>query len=257
MAQHGGQGGKPQPGLRRLSGTGDVVDLETGRRIHQHFPAIPLKTPVGGEKTAAHRDPFMAHQILGPGDGRAARQILGAGAEQASRAPQAPCRQAGVAHVAYSHYGIQPLADGIHDAIGQLQIHSQPRIGLQKVGHQPTHHQLPRLDGHRQLEGPRHLLLTGAQHQFGLGQLLHRLAAAQVILLPRFGQGELAGGAIEQPHAEVLLQIGDAAAHRRLGHAQLLGRCGEGAFVNDAHQNQGCVQVHCLTSETVYLMNGY
>jgi ribonuclease HII len=57
--------------------------------------------------------------------------------------------------------------------------------------------QLPRLDGHRQLEGPRHLLLTGAQHQFGLGQLLHRLAAAQVILLPRFGQGEPACGAVQ------------------------------------------------------------
>ncbi|MNC58264.1 hypothetical protein D3C75_1079830 [compost metagenome] len=125
------------------------------------------------------------------------------------------------------------------------------------MSHQPTHHQLPRLDGNSQLEGAGHLLLAGTQHQLGLGQLLHRLAAAQVILLPRFGQGELAGGAIEQPHAEVLLQIGDAAAHRRLGHAQLLGRRGEGALVDDAHQNQGRVQVHCLTSETVYLMNGY
>jgi hypothetical protein len=27
-------------------------------------------------------------------------------------------------------------------------------------------------------EGPRHLLLAGTEHQLGLGQLLHRLAAA-------------------------------------------------------------------------------
>ena len=178
MAQHGGQGSQPQPRLRRLPGTGDVVDLEAGRGIHQHFAIIQLETPVRGEEPRADRDPLVMHQIGGPLDHRVARQIVRAGAQQPLGAPETPRRQVGVAHVADPHDGIQPLADGIHDAVGQLQLHLHARIGLQEVRHQPAHHQLSRLDGHRQLEGPRHLLLAGTEHQLGLGQLLHRLAAA-------------------------------------------------------------------------------
>ena len=149
-------GGEPQPRLRRLAGAGDVVDLEAGGRIHQHLAIVPLETPVGRQETAAHRHPLMVCQIFGVGDRRAAGQVRRAGAQQPLRC------STGAVPPDWSRSCHRPalwrpaLADGIHDAVGQLQLHLQPRIGLQEVRHQPAPPPAaPCLDGDRQLEGCR------------------------------------------------------------------------------------------------------
>src|SRR4051794_14971887 len=70
-----------------------------------------------------------------------------------------------------------------------------------------------------------------------------RVARAIVIGAPSVGEAELAGGALEEPHAEIVLEAGDASAHRRFREAERLGRRGEALGLDDADEDGDVVEI--------------
>ena len=90
----------------------------------------------------------------------------------------------------------------------------------------------------------RRRLLQLHDRLLGLGEIVHDLPAALVVGLPYFGQAQLAGSAIEQAHAQALLQQGDAPAHRGLLHAQALRGLGEAVVLHHAGEDQRIIKPH-------------
>ncbi|MDT4871847.1 hypothetical protein FQZ97_1070010 [compost metagenome] len=82
---------------------------------------------------------------------------------------------------------------------------------------------------HAQLEHTGGFALVVADAGEGRLQGLQVAADGLLQAFAGFGQGELAGGTLEQPHAQVALQHGDIAADRRGRQGQAPGGRGEAA----------------------------
>jgi hypothetical protein len=67
------------------------------------------------------------------------------------------------------------------------------------------------------------------------------------------GERELAGGTLQEADAELRLERRDAAARRRLAHAEGGRRRGEGAGVDDADEHRHAVQVHRFLQRNISL----
>jgi hypothetical protein len=67
--------------------------------------------------------------------------------------------------------------------------------------------------------------------------------AMPVTQLAGLGQRQLAGGAVQQPHAQPGLEFGDAARQARLGQVQGPGRSREAAVVHHFGKEQQFVEV--------------
>ncbi len=66
--------------------------------------------------------------------------------------------------------------------------------------------------------------------------------------LPFFGNGDIAGTSLNQPHTKALLQLSNMSAQSRLGHVQCLCRCGVTLLFNNMHEIEVVVQVNAHTS---------
>ncbi|MCY1547882.1 hypothetical protein D9M68_839620 [compost metagenome] len=98
----------------------------------------------------------------------------------------------------------------------------------------------------------RHLVLDLADalgHRLQLGGLGQQLQRVGVEVAPGVGQLERARVALEQLHAQVILQLLDLARQRGLGDMQPLGRAGEVAFLCHGHEVTQVPQFHDYTSQ--------
>src|SRR6185295_9975170 len=64
------------------------------------------------------------------------------------------------------------------------------------------------------------------------------------------GEAELARGPLEETDADRLLQLGDAAAHRRLGQPERARGGGEALRLDDPNEHRQVVQIHVQRSST-------
>src|SRR5690606_24742080 len=92
----------------------------------------------------------------------------------------------------------------------------------------------------------------------GAARVLHLAQDASCARQQRasgFGQRDLAADAVEQPSSQVLLQRGDALAHRRLGEVQPLAGRGEAAALCDGQECLQAGQFHPVAPVMLWMKN--
>ena len=172
------------------------------------------------------------------------RQVVGAGAEPAAGREQATGHQGGILRLADHDHDVDALLQRIDAARGQLDLGGDLRVLAHEVAQQAGEEHLAELYRRGDPQQSRRRLLQLHDRLLGLGEIVHDLPAALVVGLPYFGQAQLTGGAIEQAHAQALLQQGDAPAHRGLLHAQALRGLGEAVVLHHAGEDQRIIKPH-------------
>ena len=94
------------------------------------------------------------------------------------------------------------------------------------------------------LSGPFGRSFDFRQHRLGHGELGEDLARRAVEQLALLGQDQSARVAVEQRHAQALLERADLAAHRRLAEIQRLAGMGEAAGLGDGMEDPQLVPIH-------------
>src|SRR5690606_29063030 len=138
---------------------------------------------------------------------------------------------------------VEAFVDHVHAPVADVQLHPHLGIAGEEVGQQLGHQLLGDAHRHADLDHATRLGAQAVDHlarRGGLGQ--HRLRMA-VNALADVGDGEAAGGALQQAHAQVVLQLADAPAQARLGNAQGAFGGGEPAVVDHHREVVQIVEV--------------
>ncbi|KAF1853455.1 hypothetical protein Lal_00013812 [Lupinus albus] len=169
-------------------------------------------------------------------------QIGRAGAQRHPRGGQPPGDQRAVAQPADPHRQIVPLVDQIDRAVVQVHVDLDGRVALQELRHRRG--QMHDAEADRCVQ-PQPATRGGMQ----VGDRLLRLlqigedsGAALVIGLAHLGQAELAGGAVQEPRAEPVLQLADAAGDHRLRQVEPVGGGGEALGVHHLDEGEHVVE---------------
>ena len=138
---------------------------------------------------------------------------------------------------------VEPLGDEVDATIRQVDRDLDVRIGLEELRKQRSQERLS--DRHRRCHPQasagltlliRDRLLRGFEAREGSLRLLDERG-------PRIGQRKASGRAAQELGAEVLLELGDLAAHARLRHPELRCRRAEAACLYHAYEDESSVEV--------------
>ena len=119
----------------------------------------------------------------------------------------------------------------------------------------------PTIDhGHRHPQQAAGRRLQGADGIFPFAGQAHRMAHRLEVALPRLGQGEGAGGAVDKLATEGLLELAHLLAQHRLAEAELAGGAGESARLHHGdeggEQGEGILVHVVLNMETMLFHKG-
>ena len=138
---------------------------------------------------------------------------------------------------------IDPFLDQVDERVGHAEIDPERRIAGQELGQGRGDVQAAERHRRAQAEHAARLGLELRDREPGVVDLGQDPLAALVIEPPGLGQAELARGAVEQAHAELVLERADAARHRRGRQAQTARGRGEAAAFDhlgeQAHAGEG------------------
>ncbi|MCY1526282.1 hypothetical protein D9M68_612910 [compost metagenome] len=183
-------------------------------------------------------------QIVRGPDGDAFHQAGGCHQECLGRAQRAgDQRGVLVTFLAHPQGHVHAFLTQVHAAVGEDQVQLNQRVALEEFGDDGLQQRVRHLGGagHSQAAAG---LGREARHRlvrlFGFGE--HGLAVAQVALAD-IGQRQLAGGALQQAHAQARFQFGDAPREARLGHPQQAAGGGEAAVLDDFGEIEEIVEV--------------
>ena len=197
----------------------------------------------GGGRLVIHRP--VPGQIVRHLGHAVAGQVGTAYAAHLGQHREAARHQRRIAQLTDPQHAIDALADQVDLAVGDAHLHLDLRITGAELRQRRDHHQPP--EGHRQvhLDAPPRLpgrLREGRLHLVHVGQDRH---AALVVAVAVEGGAHLAGGALEQAHPQVGLELLDDLRRRRPRQAQVLGSAAEAAQLDDAgEQAHGLETIH-------------
>ena len=144
---------------------------------------------------------------------------------------------------------IDPLFDEIDEPILQPEIERHLCVRHQKFENRRRKDHLPEIARCRDPQQPARCLRLVEDRRIELVELRQHLARLAVVRLPRLRQAELACRAVHQPHAQIILEVGDVFAQQRLRPPVLPRRRGKSARVEDL--NEGADAGEVLQHETV------
>ena len=178
----------------------------------------------------------MVQEVLRCRRGAARVEVMRRRRDDGSDVEQAARDQRRVIEMANADRDIHSFFDQVGAAIIQVEVESNPRMQLRKCRDRLAH--VPHTERQRQRHAQRSPQLPVL--------LLHgRLRFVEVREYPRtvlvkaparVSQVQHARSALQELDAETFLESGDAAAHRRLGRIQALGRCCEAAGLHNGHK---------------------
>ena len=221
----------PEPLHRRLFQGDAVVGAEAGGgQLHRHALRVPGEEPLVGGGGEAVAQAVVLLEILRVGGLARLLQVIGGGAEHPLHLAQGFGAQGGVLQGASPpDHHVQPLIHQIHVGVAQDHLDADLRIAALELADKGVEPDQPVGHGHADPqpapggEGGGHDGLVG-----GLQAVQHGAYLA-VIGHAGFGDAQPPGGAVDQRNAEKGFQLVDVLADRRLGEAQIVRRCPEGA----------------------------
>ena len=144
---------------------------------------------------------------------------------------------------AHTQRHVDALLQQIHRSIEHQHFQLDLRVALEELRHQLAEHRLRQRDRAGHPHGAARRALDLCDRIGGRLRLFpHRLTVAQ-IGLAHLGQRQLAGGALQQTHAQLLLELGDPAREPRLRNAQTPARRREPAALDHLGEIQHVIQV--------------
>ncbi|EGY00177.1 hypothetical protein AZA_90434 [Nitrospirillum viridazoti Y2] len=238
--------GDGDPGQRRIAQQGHVLGDQAGLMRHGAQDAVgAIEAPDVVATRARHVGGGQGRQLLRCGGPAVAIQKGGAGHQGRAMAFQHLDDQVAVLQRRHAHADGQVVAflDDVDAAVAGLQPDGHTGMLRHVAGddrpHAGGHQGGGAADAHGALR-----LRPGAVHH-----LLCRLSlgdhgqAVGVVGAAHVGDGEAAGGTLQQPHTQLVLQHRDAAAKGGLGHAQCPLRRGEAAMLHHLGEVVEVVQV--------------
>ena len=157
-------------------------------------------------------------------------QIGGRGADEAAVGGQTAGLDAGVGRRAEADAHVEGVFGEVEGAVGEFEDDFHVGIAAGEVGQGRGQMAAPEAEGGVDAEQAAGRFAAAAQGAFEGVQVLQDLFAAVEVAAAFRGQADAARGAIEEAHAEALLQRGEAAADAGGGDAQRLGRGGQGGL---------------------------
>ncbi|MDT4845339.1 hypothetical protein FQZ97_793240 [compost metagenome] len=125
-------------------------------------------------------------------------------------------------------------------------------IGLAETGHQWREDVRGQHRRGQDAQHPGEFVRVRAHERVGLVQVLQDLAHPLQVGLTRLGERQAAGGPVQQPGAQVLLQVGHQTGHHRRGDVQGTTGGGKAAFVDHALKNtHGGQSIHGSVSRVL------
>jgi 3-hydroxyisobutyrate dehydrogenase-like beta-hydroxyacid dehydrogenase len=211
---------------------------------HQHRGplAVALERPGLPPAPRAERDAGVLAQIARPRHRAAPGEVRGRGADAVLDVAEAPGHQRAVGRGARPHGQIDPLFDQIDAAVRDQKVERDALVFAQK----PLEHR-----GQGALEQPG----RGHAHEparrpiarrggaVGRHRVGHHPAALRVVRRARRGELHVARGALQKPGGEAVFELGHPLRHRRLRHAERLGRRREAARLDHADEDHHLVQI--------------
>lgn len=164
---------------------------------------------------------------------------------------QAPGHHGGIFQLPRADGQVQPLRHQIQPAVGQHQVHLQIGIARQEIVHQRRHDVLAVGDRRGHPQQATGYLLQFGDRLLSLRQAVQQRPAVPVVHLPRLGHRYPAGGAVQQPGSQPLLQRADLAADLGSGYPQTPGRGGKAAGLHHRHEFTDAVPVHRRSSPRI------
>ena len=134
---------------------------------------------------------------------------------------------------------IEPLVDEVDRAIGEIEVECKLRVRGRECGDRRSEMELAKRHATGQAQRPPRHDRRRAHGRFGLLEVGEQLDAALVKCLASLGEGQPPGGAVEQSHVEMLLELGDLPRDRRRRQAQALGRPRKAAQFHDLDEGVG------------------
>ncbi|MNF81939.1 hypothetical protein D3C84_642310 [compost metagenome] len=220
--------GDPLPRQGKLAQGQHVVALHPGFAPHPVLaPSLVKEQQAAPQHVAA--EPVVRGQICRGARRPLARQVGGGGAQQHPGLAQLAGHQGGVRQGADPQRHVDALGNEIPLLVVGDDLDAEARMGLQ----QGRQGQRQRLARHPHGGGDPHLPEQAVAHfreaQLGLVEGLLQGLAPLPHHLPRLGQTEATGGAMQQGEAEQALQLADVLADGGGGHAEGLGGPRHGA----------------------------
>jgi hypothetical protein len=150
--------------------------------------------------------------------------------------PQVARAQAGVGHLAHADGDVDALLDQIDVPVIETDVDPHGGVELHEAHHQG--HQHPAPEGHRAADAQAalHLRLHQRGHRLGFFDMVRDELALLVVQLADLGGRDAVRGAVQQPGAELRLQLGHQLGGRRLADAQVGSSLAERAQVHHADE---------------------
>ena len=174
-------------------------------------------------------------------------QVGRRGAQHHARARQRAADQAGVGQARDADHEVVALLHQIDHPVRQHDVQADLRVLRREAA--PQRGQVQRAEGLRRADAQTALGLHGAGRHLGLGLLhgLQHLLATLVISLALTGERQPARGALQQPRAQVRLQVADLTRHGGLGEGRCIHRADEAAGLDHGREGFHRLQdVHSL-----------
>lgn len=131
------------------------------------------------------------------------------------------------------HPKIEPLFDKIHHAIDEHEVDGHRGVLAKKRRNERSHLERAEEHGCRHADFPQKLRFTRDDFALGRTNIREDLSTASNVGAPFRGERHAARGALQQAHAERLLQHAERAHDRGQRLPQLLRRSREAVFVDD------------------------
>jgi hypothetical protein len=138
---------------------------------------------------------------------------------------------------------VHALGQQVHHLVAELEVQRQARVFAVQRWQQGQQQMLAIGHGGGQPHPAVGLAAPVARCFAGLVQQGQGFPGAHQKGLARLGQGQAPGGALEQTHAQGLLQPGHRTGHGR-GHIALAGHRGKAALVDHVHKGLELLGVH-------------
>jgi len=169
-------------------------------------------------------------------------EVGGAGGADEPGGGEAARDQAAVGKPADPPRDVVAFLEQVDEAVVEGELDLDPRVAREELGQHRA--EVEKAEGHRCVDLEPAARLDGVARggELGLLDLLDDPGAVVAVDRAHLGQRETPGGAVEQPHAQPLLQRGHVLARGRLGQAELPGCGGEAAQLRHAHEHRHAVQ---------------
>lgn len=224
-----------------------VVDADPA--AHRQRAQAPVDPELEVEGTPAGRR-LVVHREVPAEFGELPRmamtlQVGSAGAGHLRQLGQVPADQAGIVQLADPQHAVRTLAQQVDQAIVAAQLQLQFRVTLAELRQERNHPHPPQCARQVDPQAPARVVQDAWKAAFRLLQVRQQAHATLVVGLPVQGQADLAGGALQQLHAKVRLQLLDRLGHAGARQLQAVRGLAEGAQLDDAGEGlHGLETIH-------------